>query len=71
MIYLLFIILIFSLYMLSRNMRVYKERIRMLDRCNPYSSEYEERHKEYKLFTYNEMLWKIWKSVKSFYKNFK
>jgi hypothetical protein len=67
----LLVFLIFSIYLFIRNCRVYKERMRMLDRCDPRSADYQKRHKEFDQFTYGEIFWKIWKPVKSFYKEYK
>jgi hypothetical protein len=38
---------------------------------DPRSADYLKRHKEFDQFTYDEIFWKIWKPVKSFYKEYK
>lgn len=61
----------FGIYLTFRNKAVYKERMRMLNRCEPGSDDFWKRHEEYEKYTYDGMLWRFWIPVKEFYKDYK
>ena len=67
-----FIVMLFCIYMLTRNNKVFKARTNLLDMARneikQHNGKYEILMKEHSKFTYNEMLYKFWKPVKSFYK---
>jgi len=71
------IILMSSIYMFLRNNAVYKYRIGLLDRISKAAEEdinmgrdwrwrYDILHK----VTYQEMVWKFWKPISSFYNHY-
>lgn len=63
----LLIFLVFMIFMILRNNAVYKFRDRVIDEV--YDNEnWEEKRKEYISVSYNEMVFKFWKPLKSFYK---
>lgn len=78
----LWIICIVVLFYISpRNKKVYSERMRVLNLIfdnyykllksgkNVETTYYEDKLKEFDKISYNEMLYKFWKPVKSFYKD--
>jgi len=72
----LILIVVFSLCMSFRNFRVYEERIRVLNYASKKAKEAIDKgcdwEKEYEIadrYSYNEMMYKFWKPVKSFYKD--
>ena len=63
-----------SCYMLYRNERVGRERQRVLDICSRLAQvdieahrPWKQRYAYYDSVSYDEMLWKFWRPVKSFY----
>ena len=70
------ILMCFCIYMGFRNNHVYKEKIRIVGIVSILSSkdidndkEWMWRYDSFNKITYNEMLFKLWKPVKSFYDN--
>jgi hypothetical protein len=59
-------------YMLIRNEMVYRERTRMINKCSASSLDsWQQVLAQYNQYTYNEMLLKFWKPVKSFYREYR
>ena len=62
------LLLSFSLYKLSRNQTVYDYRSRIIEIIFS-KDDWKWRHKEFRKVSYNEMVYKFWKPLDSFYKD--
>jgi len=65
----LIILLLTPFFFIERNERVFKERQRMIEWVFE-QSDWEEKKKLLKNPSYNDMVYKFWKPVKSFYKEY-
>lgn len=67
-----FLTLVMSAWLLIRNIAVYNYRGKLLDlvfdeRPGDKLGAWQERHKYYATVSYNEMVYKFWKPISSFY----
>jgi len=67
--------MLFFAFMLFRNQKVFKERMRVLDIISQYAKmdirnqkDYDWRYKEFDTIPYNRMFYRFWIPVKEFFK---
>lgn len=65
-----------SFFFLGRNSNVYHERMMMIEQVSHASTldilmgrEFHWRYEAFRAVSYNDMMWKFWKSPRSFYAN--
>jgi len=68
-------VILFSFFMVFRNQKVFKERMRILDTISQYAhkdienhKDYDWRYKEFETISYNRMFYRFWIPVKDFFK---
>jgi len=68
-------LIFFCIFMVHRNNKVFKERMRVLDSISDFAKEdirngrdFNWRYKELETISYNQMMWQFWIPVGKFFK---